>query len=56
MKISIIIPCYNEEDVLISLYDRINDVSKKLANYECEFIFINDGSKDKTEYIYRRIK
>ena len=55
MKISIIIPCYNEEDVLISLYDRINDVSKKLANYECEFIFINDGSKDKTEYIIEEL-
>ena len=49
MKISIIIPCYNEEDVLNTLYERINNVSKQLSNYECEFIFVNDGSKDKTE-------
>ncbi|WP_048594757.1 glycosyltransferase family 2 protein [Brachyspira suanatina] len=51
MKISIIIPCYNEEEVLDTLYERINKVSEKLVNYECEFIFVNDGSKDKTEKI-----
>lgn len=51
MKVSIIIPCYNEEDVLDTLYERINNVSNKLSDYECEFIFINDGSKDKTEQI-----
>ena len=55
MKISIIIPCYNEEDVLNTLYERINNVSKQLSNYECEFIFVNDGSKDKTEEIIEEL-
>lgn len=50
-KISFIIPCYNEEEVLPMLYDRLDKVSKQLVNYECEFLFINDGSKDKTEEI-----
>ncbi|WP_157152999.1 glycosyltransferase family 2 protein [Brachyspira murdochii] len=55
MKISIIIPCYNEEEVLNTLYERINNVSKKLSDYECEFIFVNDGSKDKTEQIIEEL-
>ena len=55
MKISIIIPCYNEEEVLNTLYERIDNVSKKLLNYECEFIFVNDGSKDKTEQIIEEL-
>ncbi|WP_157146738.1 glycosyltransferase family 2 protein [Brachyspira pilosicoli] len=50
-KISFIIPCYNEEEVLPMLYDRLDKVSKQLVDYECEFLFINDGSKDKTEEI-----
>ena len=55
MKINIIIPCYNEEEVLNTLYERINNVSKKLQNHECEFIFVNDGSKDKTEQIIEEL-
>nr|WP_245580621.1 glycosyltransferase family 2 protein [Brachyspira alvinipulli] len=50
-KLSFIIPCYNEEDVLLSLYERLDNVSKSIENYRIEFIFINDGSKDKTESI-----
>lgn len=50
-KLSFIIPCYNEEKVLDILYKRLNDVSKKINKYDIDFIFINDGSKDKTEYI-----
>ena len=47
MLISIIIPCYNEEEVIAETYKRLCDVMQKLShNYE--FIFINDGSKDKT--------
>ena len=52
-KISFILPCYNEEEVLPILYERLNKVSKQLNNYECEFLFINDGSKDRTEEIIK---
>ncbi|NFG60732.1 glycosyltransferase family 2 protein [Clostridium sp. CMCC3677] len=47
MKLSLIIPCYNEEDVLQLFYTEIKNV---LAEYhECyELIFVDDGSKDKT--------
>ncbi len=47
-KISIIIPTYNEEESLPFLFERLNELAKKIENYEFEFLFINDGSKDKT--------
>lgn len=46
--ISLIIPCYNEEEGLGILYSALDDVSKKMENYDFEYLFINDGSKDKT--------
>lgn len=54
-KVSFIIPCYNEEESLPILYERLNNVSDKLKGYNCEFIFIDDGSKDKTEEIIENI-
>ena len=46
--LTIIIPCYNEELLIEKTYQRVNNVLEKLANYESNIIFINDGSKDKT--------
>ena len=54
-NLSFIIPCYNEEEVLHLLYERLNKVSKLIKNYETEFIFINDGSEDKTESIIEEL-
>lgn len=47
-KVSIIIPCYNEQESLPHLYDALVALSKSLPKYEWEFLFIDDGSKDKT--------
>jgi glycosyltransferase involved in cell wall biosynthesis len=46
-KISILAPCYNEEDNVDELYERVNAVMKEFA-YEYEFIFIDNASKDHT--------
>lgn len=46
-KISIIVPCYNEEQAIPYFYEEITKVAKDLKN-DFEFIFVNDGSKDKT--------
>ena len=46
-KISIIIPCYNEELTIPHFYKEIDSITKKMKN-DFEFIFINDGSIDKT--------
>ena len=47
-KISILIPCYNEEQSLPFLYEELKKVIDYEINYEWEILFINDGSTDKT--------
>ena len=46
-KISVVVPCYNEEAVLQIFYDKIQEVSQKI-DAEFEYVFVDDGSKDKT--------
>lgn len=46
--VSILIPCYNEEASLPHLYPALDKVAKENANYDFEFLFVNDGSKDNT--------
>lgn len=47
-KISVVVPMYYEEEVVNECYTRLNNVFTKLNKYDHEFIFVNDGSKDKT--------
>ncbi len=47
-KISLIIPCYNEEQALPFLYEELNKVADIMKEQTFEFIFVNDGSRDKT--------
>ena len=47
-KISILIPAYNEQEVLRHLYERLNKLAGETPNYAFEFLFVNDGSRDKT--------
>ena len=46
-KITILIPCFNEEASLPFLYSHLKDIISD-DNYEWEVFFINDGSKDRT--------
>lgn len=46
--ITIIIPSYNEEDTLKPIIGRLEKLAKSASKYNFEFLFINDGSKDKT--------
>ena len=48
------IPAYNEEKVLPQLFARLNDLAIYNKNYDFEFLFINDGSKDSTMEIIRK--
>lgn len=48
MKLSLIIPCYNEEESIDLLYRELVDAVEMLNDYEIEFLFIDDGSKDHT--------
>jgi glycosyltransferase involved in cell wall biosynthesis len=47
-KISILIPAYNEEEVLQKLFARLTKLANNTKDYEFEFFFVNDGSRDKT--------
>lgn len=47
-KISVVIPMYNEEEIVCMCYERLEKVLVGLKEYDYEIIFINDGSKDST--------
>lgn len=56
MKISIIIPCYNEEkDIKNNVEEKVLPFLKKLP-IEYELLLVNDGSKDKTQEVIETIK
>ena len=45
--LSIVVPCFNEASVLQQFYDEINSIIDKIE-LQIEFVFVNDGSSDKT--------
>lgn len=47
MKLSLVVPCYNEEENVGRLYDEVVKTFED-KQIEYEIIFINDGSKDNT--------
>ena len=47
-KVSILIPCYNEEKSLPLLYDELKKLMDNGKEYAWEVLFVNDGSQDKT--------
>ena len=53
MLISLIVPCYNEEEALPYLYKAISDVRAQMSDRDFEFIFINYGSKDGTSRVIK---
>ncbi len=54
MKLSIIIPVYNEEDSLEKIVDRV--FAADLGNVEKELIISDDGSKDRTNEIVQKLR
>lgn len=54
-KISIVVPCYNEEEAIPLFYEEINKTSKEIKDYDFEFIFVNDGSKDNSTLIMKEL-
>lgn len=52
--ITVIIPAFNEADALPDIFNRLEKLSRKVPNYQLEFLFINDGSRDKTGEILAR--
>ena len=55
-KISIIIPCYNEEENIEAMYGALKNLfDTELASYDYEFIFIDNDSRDKSREILREL-
>lgn len=52
-KISILIPAYNEQAVLEKLLTRLANLANDTKDYTFEFLFVNDGSKDRTMEIIK---
>lgn len=53
-KVSLVVPCYNEEEVLPYFYEEFCRVAKQLSDYIVEVIFIDDGSKDQTLSVVKK--
>ena len=54
-KISIVVPCYNEEAALPLFYQEITRVAGEMDDVDFEVVFIDDGSKDNTLPELRRL-
>lgn len=54
-KISIVVPCFNEEENIEGICDAIIDECNKLNNYDYDLMFIDNNSTDKTRSIIRDI-
>ncbi len=55
-KISVLIPCYNEEENVVPMSEAISDLfEKELRNYNYELIFIDNDSHDRTRELLRNI-
>lgn len=54
-KISLVVPCYNEQEVIKLFYDEVQKIKKDFKNVSFEIIFVNDGSKDRTLELMREL-
>lgn len=55
MKISLIVPVFNEEEAIPFFYSAVRGYAA-LEQYEVEIVFINDGSRDRTESVLAEIE
>ncbi len=56
-KITAVVPCYNEEAVVELFYEEISRVAAKMQEKaEFEFLFVNDGSKDQTLAVMKKLR
>jgi len=53
--ISVVAPCYNEEDALPLFYREVSRVAEMMGEQDFEFIFVDDGSKDATLSVMKQL-
>ena len=54
-KVTILIPCYNEEQSLPLLYQELSSLIDNHQAYDWEILFVNDGSKDNTIHLIKQL-
>lgn len=54
-KVTILIPCYNEEQSLPLLYEQLASLVDNHTEYKWEILFVNDGSKDNTIHLIKQL-
>ena len=54
-KITVIVPCYNEEEALHYYYQEMSKVMSLMNTYDFELLFVNDGSRDQTLDIMKEL-
>ena len=55
-RLSVVVPCFNEESVLSQLYRRLSDIAKQAPSVAMELICVDDGSRDGTLDILRGLQ
>ena len=54
--VTILVPAYNEQEVLTLLYERLNSIMENLPDYNFEILLVNDGSKDDTLSLIKELR
>ena len=54
--VTILIPAYNEHEVITLLYERLTRLMDEQSNYDFEILFVNDGSKDNTLELIKTLR
>ena len=54
MKLSLIVPCYNEEEALSIFYQKVTMVCSRL-DCDYELLLVNDGSQDRTLAVMKEL-
>ncbi|MDP9349507.1 MAG: glycosyltransferase family 2 protein [Gemmatimonadota bacterium] len=54
--LSVVVPCYNEEEVLHTTHRRLVEVLARLEDLEFEVVYVDDGSRDQTPAILRQLQ
>jgi glycosyltransferase involved in cell wall biosynthesis len=54
--LSVVVPCYNEEEVLHETHRRLVDVLARLEDLDFEVVYVDDGSRDQTPSILRQLQ
>ena len=53
--IDLVVPCYNEEEVLSVFYEETSKIVNQICNYQFHYILVDDGSQDKTLTIMQNL-